>query len=294
MIDSVRFIFPNLDRRKDRWEWCKSECIKAGVPENQIERVSAYDGLDYLSDKGDPYDVSRLKEQMCDDFGEPLPAFLEKSTGVDYVLTKDPRVFSENPITAYAWSCTWYKCLAKISAFPENAAAALLIDDNALGMPYEAFVRMVSAADNSCRRRWGRMFAIQLGRTPAAPDAPPNRRGKIVVGTCELQHGFAAPDDMALVYTAAGARFMMGHVNRLAERNIYIDPYTAVLSIRQANAIGGFFAPSYDRVFFKRAPEELNYIKPPITNPEGRNLTDRELGLYKELWPDKLDRTGKL
>lgn len=293
MIDTVRFLFPNLDRRADRWEWCKAESLNAGVPESQIERVSAYDGLDYLPKSGDPYDVSRLKERIYNDFGKPLPGFLEKSTGVDYVLSQNPQIFSQTPITAYAWSCTWYKCLAKIAEYAHNVAGALLIDDNALSVSYDSFLRMVSVADVSCRRGWGRLLAMQLGCHPAGPDSEANRRGNVVRGASALQRGFAAPDDMGVLYTAAGARFIMSHVDRLAEHNIFVDPHVAVVSIRRSNAVGGFFAPSMDRDFIKGAPPELCYVDPPVYSAEGIQLTDREVGRYGEVWKGELERTGK-
>ncbi len=242
MIDRIQFIVPNLDRRPDRWNWCRESLLSQGVPAENIHRFSAFDGLNYLDSAGDHNNLSILEQVLSEHFGV-LPPCL---TNLDMALTQ------------YAWFGTFYAMLDKIANMPENEYACWIIDDFHIGVSYGELLIYANILSEVAQRAWRTLFAIQLAHFTHEH----NFTGAVVAECPRFQYGLSSPDDQCMVCSSRGARWMMNYINNLAVKTEKwrMDPQLFIATINVCNAKNGFFGIHPPKTALRRGKGGFAYI----------------------------------
>lgn len=223
-MNGIQFIIPNLDRRPDRWEWCRESLLLQGVPAENIIRFSTIDGLRYVTDDGDHRNLSVLQRALSKQFGG-LPPCLRKP--IDMVLTQ------------YAWFASWYAMLDMISQMPDDKYACWLMDDYAIHVRYDDLLKWANILSQVTKRSWRTLYAIQLCHYTNAE----TYRGVSVAECPRFQYGLSTPDDAAVICTPQGAKWMMNYINYRARvhRTQKLDPVLFLAVVNACKAKNGFF-----------------------------------------------------
>ena len=266
MVEKIQFLIPNLNRRPDRWEWCRESLLSQGVPGDNIIRFPTFDGLCYVASDGDHRNLTVLQNALSNHFG-CLPLCLRKP--VDMVLTQ------------YAWFASWYAMLDRISQMPDNEYACWLMDDYAIHVPYDHLLHFATILSRVAKRAWRTLYAIQLSHYTH----PETYRGLAVTECPRFQYGLSSPDDAAMICTPRGAKWMMHYINYRARvyRKRKLDPVLFFAIINASNSKNGFFGvrPPKTPVKYGRAGlawvTENGKIAMAHECPE---ITDRQMSKY--------------
>ena len=192
MINTLRFLIPNLTRRPDRWKYCHESLLRRGVPAENIERFPALDGLEYLDKKQDHTNLKLIRDYVSQLFDDNLPPFLQHNA----------------PLTFYAWNCTWYLGLLKIAR--QDNLVCWMIDDVSIDINYKELLHHVEILSRVSHERCNPLLAIQLARIPRRK----NIDGEPVPECPVFQFGYAAQDDDAFVYSPQGAAKTLEFANQ--------------------------------------------------------------------------------
>lgn len=257
----ILFVVPNLERRPDRWEWCRDSLLSQGVPEAHIIRFPAFDGLRYVDEHGDHRNLSIIQNMLSQYFG-CLPRCL--------------RYRYNMMLTQYAWCSTWYAMLDKIAKMPTNEHICWLIDDFTISVPYETLLRYVNILSEVATRAWRTLFAIQLCHYTHEE----TYTGVPVAECSQFQYGFSTPDDGAMICTPRGATWLMNYLNNIVLKGIGPDPVICLATIKACRAKNGFFGIYPPKTPVKRGRAGLAVIDGITGSLEQPEFTDRELSKY--------------
>lgn len=259
MINTIRVIIPNLDRRPDRWECCLNSLRAQNVPEQNIQRFAAVDGLDFVNDKGDHGDLTLIDRYMKRRLGAAIPPFL---------ANHEPKV-----LTAYAWKCTWLLAVTSVLQFSDSELACVMIDDHIINIDYAELLGFANSLVNVCFRDGVPFLCTQLSQT-----AKGNHPDRIIPECTTFQRGFATPCDGGILYSAAGARLALDLSNNIEKQ--FCDP-THVSGAIQALGphpgvfgISGFGEHPHGIVFVDNDVHKLNL------HCYGPDITDNGLSTW--------------
>ena len=224
MISTIRFLIPNLDRRPDRWKHCYEALLNRGVPAQNIERLPAIDGIEYLDTYQNHANLRIIKAHVASLFNGNLPPFLESDRDI--------------PLTGYAWNSTWHLGLLNIAR--QSQLVCWILDDVKLDVDYQDLVNYAQILHDVSLKRDHPFLAIQLNRFPhSTTNVQPVRECPI------FQYGFSGAEDYAFVFAPLGAMWMLETANQRAYTKAS-DPTLLTSKVRNLSPGIGFFGVAPD------------------------------------------------
>lgn len=223
MIDRIRFIIPNLDRRSDRWERCVTSLHARNVPPENIQRFASVDGLDFLNKTEDHMDLTLIDRYMERRLGSTLPPFLAN--------------YKPTAITAYAWKCTWLLAVTSVLNLADHELGCVMIDDTIIAVDYPELLDLANSIVAVCTQNNTPFLVAELSqgqgdRTshPTVPECP------------TFQEGFARACDCGILYSPAGAHLALQLSNNI--EGGHCDPQHVSHSIKMMGRHPGIFGIS--------------------------------------------------